>query len=141
MVRVVGRLIMVPLGFILGALAAMLVLVSLGLELTTHQLAQRADDFDKLEVLVDIGFGVFGMAAVATVVPALLVVIVGEVARIRSALFYVVGGGISMALLPLWSQWHATGVGGFASTRVWTLLATAGFAGGLVYWLVAGRRA
>ena len=36
-----------------------------------------------------------------TLLPALLLVIVGEVARIRSAIYYVVGGGVALAVVPL----------------------------------------
>jgi hypothetical protein len=68
-------------------------------------------------------------------------VIVGEVARFRSALYYVVGGGLSIALVPLLVRLaDPAQVLGLSST-VWQVLATAGFAGGFVYWLLAGRNA
>lgn len=139
--RALGRLIMVPLGLLLGILAALAVLLTLGLEVTTQTLARQSGDFDKLEVLLDMGLGVVTVAAAASLLPALLVVVVGEVARVRSVLYYVLGGGAAMALVPALAR-----LGGAENTaslpgRVWTVLATAGFAGGLVYWLVAGRRA
>ena len=138
----IGRLIMVPLGVLLGAGAAMAVLLTLGLEVTTHALSGRAGDADKLEVLVDLGLGLVSLAAAASILPALLMVIVGEVARIRSVLYYVLGGGVSLALLPMLARWGTIGSsGGNLPTRVWAVLATAGFAGGLVYWMIAGRRA
>jgi hypothetical protein len=73
--------------------------------------------------------------------PALAVVIVGEVARIRSWLFYMIGGGLSLGLLPLVAKAGAPDLMTMPPTALWQVLATAGFAGGLVYWLVAGRTA
>jgi len=139
--RALGRLILVPLGLLLGVLAAGAVLVTLGLEWTTHTLSGHADVPGRIAVLIDMGLGVVTLAAAASVVPALLLVVVGEVARIRSALFYVLGGGVALVVLPLLSRMTTLTDGGSVPTRVWTVLATAGFAGGLVYWAIAGRRA
>lgn len=141
MLRTLGRLVMVPLGFILAMLAALGVLVTLGLEITTHILSSAPSDGDRIEVLLGMGFGVLRVLAAATVVPALLVVVVGEVARIRSALYYVLGGGLALGALPLLARLGTASEAGAVPVRVWTVSATAGFAGGLVYWLVAGRRA
>ena len=67
--------------------------------------------------------------------------IVGEVARIRGALYYVVGGGIALAVVPCLTR-IGKPVGVLElSPVVWQVLATAGFAGGFVYWLLAGRNA
>jgi hypothetical protein len=139
--RALGRLVMVPLGLILGFASALAVLVSLGLEVTTQTLARQAGDFDKLEILVDMGLGFVTVAAAASLLPALLVVAVGEIARIRSVLYYVLGGGVAMALLPALARFGSADNAGAMPARVWTVMATAGFAGGLVYWLVSGRRA
>ena len=49
-----------------------------------------------------------------TVIPALLVVFIGEIARIRSALYYVVGGGLALAAVPLLARY---GQGGIAASR------------------------
>lgn len=140
-VRAIGRLILVPLGLLLGAFAAFAVLLLLGLEIATQVLVDKSNLLERLDILVDLGFRSARLAAVATLVPALVVVIVGEVARIRSALYYVAGGGIALAALPLLGRLEATGGVAMPSSRLWAVLATAGFAGGLVYWLVAGRRA
>ena len=141
--RAIGRLIMIPLAFMLAILAVVAVLVTLGLEVTTHTLAQQADDADRLGVLLDLGFGAIQMFAAVSAVPALLVVIVGEVARIRSVLYYVLGGGLALATFPFLATMGAAGsnTAGGVPMRAWAVVSTAGFAGGLVYWLVAGRRA
>jgi hypothetical protein len=139
----IGRFLMVPLGFILGMAAAIAVLLTLGLEVTTQTLARQAGDADRIEVLIDLGLGLLRVFAAATILPALLVVIVGEVARIRSVLYYVLGGGLALAMFPVLARIGTTlpGADGNVPLRAWAVLSTAGFAGGLVYWLVAGRRA
>ena len=77
-----------------------------------------------------------------TLLPALLLVIVGEVARIRSAFYYVVGGGVALAVVPLLTRIGQPDARVLElSPVVWQVLATAGFAGGFVYWLLAGRNA
>jgi hypothetical protein len=132
---------MVPLGLILGFASALAVLVSLGLEVTTQTLARQSGDFDKLEILVDMGLDFVTVAAAASLLPALVVVAVGEIVRIRSVLYYVLGGGAAMTLLPALARLASPHSAASMPPRVWTVMATAGFAGGLVYWLVAGRRA
>jgi hypothetical protein len=140
--RALGRLIVVPLGLLMGALAAAAVLVTLGLEVTTHTLSASPDDAARLDVLLDMGFGFLTIAAASSILPALLLAVIGEIARIRSALYYIVGGGIALAMLPFVSGFgtHDASIAA-VPTRAWTVLATAGFAAGFVYWLVAGRRA
>jgi glucose dehydrogenase len=63
------------------------------------------------------------------------------VARIRGSIYYVVGGGAALALVPLMSRLHQPMAVLDLSPVVWQVLATAGFAGGFVYWLLAGRNA
>lgn len=141
--RAIGRLIVIPLGFVLAIVAAVAILLTLGLEVTTHTLSRQVDDADKIGVLFDVGRGLVQTFAGASILPALLVVIVGEVARIRSVLYYVLGGGATLAMFPLLSRIGTPlpDAGGSISVRAWAVLLTAGFAAGLVYWAVAGRRA
>jgi hypothetical protein len=139
--RAIGRLILVPLGLVLGAVAALFTLLTLGIEVTTHALSNGDFDGQRLELIVDGVIRFAHVAASATIVPALLVVIVGEVARIRSALYYIAGGGLALAALPMLAQWTTLGSSSPMTGRAWAVWVTAGFLGGLVYWLVAGRRA
>jgi hypothetical protein len=74
-------------------------------------------------------------------VPAILVVIVGEVARVRSALYYVAAGGAALAIVPFLTRLEQPATALALAPAVWQVLATAGFAGGFVYWLIAGRNA
>lgn len=129
-------MILVPIAFILGVMTAGFVLVTLGLEQFTQSVhAEQAgpDAFDQVIAFIEQGTEI---VAAFTVIPAILFAIIGEVARIRSALYYVIGGGVSMAVTPLLAQ----GVEGGAAV-VWQVFAAAGFAGGFVYWLIAGRSA
>jgi tetrahydromethanopterin S-methyltransferase subunit B len=76
-----------------------------------------------------------------TLLPACLIVLAGEIARIRSALYYILGGGASVAAIPLLARLGPSASDGGASILSWQVFATAGFFGGFIYWLVAGRRA
>jgi hypothetical protein len=139
--RAVARIVLVPLGFLLGMTAALATLVTLGLERVTHSVHGRSWNEDSIEQLVDFFADAHGLINVATIVPAVLVVLVGEITRIRSALYYIAGGGVALAAWPLLQQ---AGGQGLEMARIglgWPVFATAGFAGGLVYWVVAGRRA
>jgi hypothetical protein len=138
--RTLGRIIWVPLAFLLAMLVAGLVLVTLGQERIVQGVSGRGPS----ESTIDAAFQLLSLARVlfswTTLVPALLLIIVGEVARIRQSAFYVVGGGVAMAAVPLLARLDPAAV---LSTphAVWQVFATAGFAGGFVYWLLAGRSA
>ena len=141
MTRALGRVIMVPLAFILAALTTLFVILSLGQERIVQAMTGRGPD----EATIGAAFDLLGLAlaliSIQTLLPALLLVIVGEVARIRGAMYYVIGGGVALALVPLLTRLgDPSAVLGLAPA-VWQVLATAGFAGGFVYWLLAGRNA
>jgi hypothetical protein len=139
-VRTVGRLILVPFASMIAALAAAAVLVSLGQERLTMALRGSAPEdalFGLFELFAKLAFSVF---SVQTLLLPLLLVVIGEVGHIRHAAYYVAGGGLVMALIPAMAQLSGgSSIGGAAS--LWPVFATAGFVGGLVYWLLAGRRA
>lgn len=134
--KAVGRMIVVPFGFLLATATALFVLFTLGLErLTQSAYADAAymERFDQLLAFLNEGTA---LVAAFTIIPAIGFAIVGEVARIRSLLYYVIGGGVSLAVTPLLAHGSAGGPAVF-----WQVFAAAGFAGGFVYWLVAGRSA
>lgn len=141
--RAIGRLILVPLGCLLAVAAAAGVLVTLGLERATHAM-HRGLEMSQLEALLAIFEAMPRLGAAVSIIPAALLVIVGEVARIRSLTYYVVGGGAVLAIIPLLglsAGANGAGPGLLEAGALWQVFATAGFAGGLVYWLVAGRGA
>lgn len=143
MLSAVGRIIWVPIAFVVAATVAVTILVTLGMERVTQSMHGRAGDSDGLIALLELIQQASLLASGLTLVPALLVVIVGEVARIRSVLYYVLAGGASLAAMPLIARMGQAAMPGAAVSPVivWQVFATAGFAGGLVYWLLAGRRA
>ncbi|PTW63309.1 hypothetical protein C8N35_1011360 [Breoghania corrubedonensis] len=97
------------------------------------QFADLADMVTRL-VVATVGASIIGGLAF---VPAALAILVAEILRLRSILYHVlVGGLIAIALLV------ATRVPEAGSTRLppdWNLFLAAGFVGGFVYWLIAGR--
>jgi hypothetical protein len=138
MLRLAGRLLLVPIGLALAAVAALAVVATLGLERLTHAAHGRDLDLGVLGDLWRLAKVGLALGSTTTAVLVLLLVVIGETARIRSSLYYIFGGGAVLAGPALLA-------GGFDGPsllpKLWQTLATAGFAAGLVYWLVAGRRA
>ena len=136
------RIIVVPLAFIVAGLVSIIILLSLGYERFV-QAASQVDGVDLIEAI----FGILGhgltIAAGATILPAMAFVIIGEVARIRNATFYVLAGGLALAAWPWLARFDqvAPPAAQTLAISAWQIFATAGFAGGFIYWLLAGRRA
>ena len=138
-------LLLIPFGFILATLTAVAVILFLGYEQIAEASSFGTDD---AETMIDGWINVVGEARILTaylsamtILPGLILVIVGEVAGIRSAIFYVVGAGVALAAMPLLYDISTAGPISETAMEVWPKFATAGFAGGLVYWLIAGRTA
>jgi hypothetical protein len=140
--KTVGRMILIPLALLLAAAASLFVLVTLGLERVTALLHRQAvADDDMVQAMFDMMNQGLWLTTGLTVIPVLLVVFIGEIGRIRSALYYVVGGGAALAVVPLLARYGQGGAVVPTDQTVWQVFATAGFAGGFVYWLLAGRNA
>lgn len=135
--HMLGRLILVPIGLVLAGFVTASVLVLIGQERLTLALRAAPEDavFGMLDLFLKLGSVL--LTPVMVVVP-LLIAIAGEVARIRSAAFYVACFGAFAALLPILARIEAVSPSG---VPVWAIFATAGFVGGATYWLIAGRRA
>lgn len=141
MLRALGRIVLLPIAFVVAAAVTLFVIFSLGQERAVQAMTGRGPEEVPIGAVVDLVGLAIRLASVHTLVPALLLVIVGEVARIRSAIYYVVGGGVALAVVPLLTRLGQPMSVLELSPVVWQVLATAGFAGGFVYWLLAGRRA
>jgi hypothetical protein len=139
--RTLGRIILLPIAFVLAVLAALCVAFSLGQERVVQGVAGRAPDEAVVGSALELLRLALAFVSAQTLVPALLLVIVGEVARIRGVLYYVAGGGAALAVVPLLSRLGQPMSAPEVSMVVFQVLAVAGFAGGFVYWLVAGRNA
>ena len=99
----VGRLIVVPIAFVISAVVTFFVLFSLGMERVTQALHMQAmNDGDPTIAF----FGLFRQGIILTsgltILPAIAIIVLGEIARIRSFLYYVVGGGAALAAIPLY---------------------------------------
>ena len=140
--KTTGRiLIVIPFALIMSAIAALFVLLTLGLERITQFLHVNPIGNEDVETIFAVmNQGLMLMASV-TLIPALLMVVIGEVARIRSIAYYVLGGGIALAAIPLLARYGQAGTVASSGALVWQVFATAGFAAGFVYWLIAGRNA
>jgi hypothetical protein len=138
----IARLILVPLGLLFAAAAVLFVLVTLGQErliLSLSAASSEAAIFDTLGMVLKL---LLALISLQMWILPLLVAIAGEVGRVRAAAFYVVAGGLILALIPLLARIAPGGTGAVVTgAGVYAIFATAGFAGGLTYWLIAGRRA
>lgn len=77
-----------------------------------------------------------------TALPALAAAAAGEVLHVRSWMYYVPAGGAALAAIPLLAGASPDGTApSIPASEYVTIFATAGFAGGFIYWLVAGRGA
>ena len=140
--RTLGRLILLPLAFLIAVAITGFILVTLGLEHITHAMhGQSSDGAEVATTIMEMFWQGSLLMSGLSLLPALGVIIVGEVARIRSWLYYMIGGGLALACMPLLSRLGSSADIAAVPSIVWQVFATAGFAGGLVYWIIAGRRA
>lgn len=139
--RTVGRLILIPIAFVLAAGVAAAIVISLGLEHFTQAMHSAQPGEETVMRTFDIMQQMAALTSGLTIVPALAVIIIGEVGRVRSWLYYMIGGGVALASVPLLAQLGQVESMAMPAATVWQVLATAGFAAGLVYWLLAGRTA
>src|SRR3974390_1672610 len=142
---VLARIMMAFLGYVLACIAASLVLTLGSLapnwNEVTAPLGPQAGASESIAL-----WSVTGLAAIIIFsvgfLPALLAIALAEGLALRSAVIY----GIVGALLALAMAYGLDFAGYFASSegdlaRNREVFAAAGIAGGLVYWLIAGRRA
>ena len=139
--RFLGRLLLVPIGALLATAMTITVSFTLGMERITHTVYRRDVVIDDWTKAVSLAQDTVLLFSTFTIIPAILLIIIGEVARIRSSLYYILGGGAVLAIWPLMSRFGKISGDPSQLADLWTVFATAGFAGGFVYWLVAGRGA
>lgn len=144
----IRRIIAVTFAFALAGLTALIVLFAVGAEWAARELTAHSDIAAPREppeevFLHGIGFIAFfaTVAPTLSLLPGLVAAIAGEVAKIRAALYYILTGGLAMIVLPLSDIMQNAPAEAAPSAQYLTIYATAGFAAGLVYWLIAGRNA
>lgn len=146
-VKLILRLLWLPIALALSLAVAVFIIVTLGQERLTRwlhttdggALTSNVDVFKLLDVF---RLGIERLMSINTIglfVPLLLVMVIGEVVRIRSVLYYVAGFGFALASMPFLVRFGRESV--WPPTEVWQVAATAGFAAGAMYWAIAGRHA
>jgi hypothetical protein len=142
--RTIFRMAWVAFAFAIAALGSLAVLFVLGGVWVGDELRAAAHN----DPVVRDGAPVFGVLLFArtvgpalTALPALIAVVAGEVMRVRSWMYYVLAGGLSLAAIPILAAPETADLATILASHTMTIFATAGFAGGLLYWLLAGARA
>lgn len=134
--RAIGRIFAALIGFILAVVAAAMFMLAASVGFTP------ADPADSLWFWGNFGVGTaltasyLGAMALA---PWAVVILVTEVFRLRTVLIYLAAGGFlgvlpSLGLAPMMRSFDG-------GPREIAILVAAGFVGGFVYWLAAGRMA
>lgn len=102
---------------------------------------------DEAVVLAASGFAVATVWAVwlSAIYPLLAAFLITEMARARSFLIHVIGGGlVGIAAVIAGGGMNALVValeGAYAPSQIWLSVLSAGFVGGFVHWVIAGHRA
>jgi hypothetical protein len=142
--RTILRMAWVAIAFLIAALASLAVLFALGGIWAGGELRAAAPN----DPVVRDGAPIFGVLLFArtvgpalTALPALIAVVAGEVMRVRSWMYYVLASGLSLAAIPILAAPETAELSSILASQTMTIFATAGFAGGLLYWLLAGARA
>lgn len=140
--KTVLRWVWVMIAFLIACMIAVTVLFTLGIFWLGDEFREAAPGDVFIWETAEIFAAVFFTTAVApalTALPALVAVIVGEIFRLRSMLYYTLAGGAALAIIPLLAR------GAEASSNpapgYMTIFAAAGFIGGFCYWALAGARA
>jgi hypothetical protein len=143
--RTVFRLLWTATAFCIAAGVALIVLYVLGALWVGNELRTAAPHEPALHHGAAPFFGIVLFASTVTpaltALPALAAAIVGEVLRIRSWIYYLLAGGASLAAIPLLVATSSADLPSIATSRYMAIFLASGFAGGFIYWLLAGARA
>ena len=133
----IGRTFIVVFAFLLASLAAAIVL-TIGVTLPLwRDLFPPEIEHGVFTAVAGVGMVlVFGFS----LLPAMIVIALAEAFRLRSFLFYAAAGGLGLLAL-YYGVSFADRVAAPSASREWEIIAAAGIAAGLVYWLLAGRNA
>jgi len=145
----IRRILAVVFAFVLACITAVAVLFAIGADWAARELATHTSELSAPReppeemFLRGVGFIAFfaTVAPTLSVLPGLVAAIAGEVGKIRAALYYILAGGLAMIVMPLSYIVQNAPAEAVPSAQYLTIYATAGFAAGLVYWIIAGRSA
>jgi hypothetical protein len=137
----VWRIVVIFFALILASMAAGIAL-TIGI-ISPDWTGADSDPFERVSFFVFAFFATSFVGAAATL-PALVLIVYAEASRMRSILYY----GVAGAVVGLAAYFGSDVSGRLENTTDVTpvghalqLAAAAGIIGGLVYWLIAGRRA
>ena len=136
----IWRIIVIFFAFLAASLAAGFIVATAVMYPEWSSLDLGPMDRDALTVMV--GFG-FLFASGLALLPALLMAIVTEAFSIRSIVFYALGGALFGLAVYLASAPFDPAAMTFVGVdrRELEVMTGAGIVAGIVYWLIAGRRA
>lgn len=145
--QTIGRWLWIAIAFCLSAFGAVVALFIMGTLWAGESLREIAES--QGDPLIWDGSDMFGalifvtsVAPALTAVPAIAAVLTGELFHIRSGLFYTLAGGAAVAAIPLLAgSPDSANRMSLPPADYMSLFASAGFAGGFFYWLIAGRNA
>src|SRR3954452_8181929 len=136
----IGRLFVILFGFLAACLAAGIIVIGAVLYPEFSDLATGPIDQSAINIVL--GFGFIFLSGFA-LLPALIVVLITEAFYIRGVLTYAVGGAIVGAACYLGLTPFDTQTMQFDGIvrRHLEIMTGAGIVAGIVYWMIAGRRA
>jgi hypothetical protein len=136
---IIVRLLVVSLAYVLACIAASVVLTVGTLTPQWNQIAPQGMPSVALWAVIGVGSAVIGAMAV---LPSFLIIALAEGFAWRSIVLYgAIGGVLALALTYGIDFAHYLGGSDNAVMHEQEVLAASGIAGGLVYWLFAGRKA
>jgi len=136
-----GRIIVIIFALIVASMAAGVAL-AIGI-IAPDWAAMDSDPVERVSFFV-VSFFATSFVGTVAIVPSLLLIVLAEAVRIRSFIYYGVGGALvglasyfgSNVSMRLENTTDVTPVG-----HTLQLAAAAGIIGGVAYWLIAGRKA
>ncbi|WP_407177850.1 hypothetical protein [Bradyrhizobium sp. STM 3562] len=136
----IGRLVVVFLGFLAACLAAGIIIIGALLFPEFSELGTGPVDEGVFDILLGFGFVVISGFAL---IPAMVIVTITEAFYIRNVLTYAVGGGLVGLVFYLGLVPFDTETMRFEGIvrRHLEIMTGAGIVAGLVYWMIAGRTA
>lgn len=136
---IIVRLLAVSLAYVLACIAASVVLTVGTLTPQWNEIAPQGMPSVALWAVIGVGSAVIGVMAV---LPSFLIIALAEGFAWRSIVLYgAIGGVLALALTYGIDFAHDLGGPNNAVMHQQEVLAASGIAGGLVYWLFAGRKA
>jgi hypothetical protein len=141
-IKLFFRWLWVVIAFGIAATIAIAVLFGMGIFWLGDEIRAGSQGDEFIWASAEVFAAIFFTAAVApalTALPGLFAVIVGEVMRIRSSIYYMLAGGAALAVIPILARSAENASMPFSSYM--SLFAASGFIGGFAYWALAGARA